>query len=477
MSTALPPACDRALAEAVPCTRAPGGNGATRILATTILASSLAFIDGSVVNVGLPAIGRSLHADGAGLSWIVNGYLLPLSALLLLGGAAGDRFGRKRVLMLGVALFAVASLLCAAAGNLAWLVAGRVLQGCGAAMLMPSSLAILGATFGGEARGRAVGIWAAVGAVAGAIGPLVGGQLIDLFGWRTIFLINLPIAALTMWLGARALPADTARADQPLDLAGAALASIGLAGLTWGLTSASAAASFDGAALVAMAAGVAVLGAFLFVEARAGETAMLPLGLFASPSFVGLNLLTFLLYGALGALLVAVPFVLIEAGGYSATAAGAALLPLPIVIALGSSAMGKLAAKTGPRLPLSIAPVVVAAGFFLATRIGDGGAYWSATLPALLLISLGMAGAVAPLTTAVLAGVDAKHTGIASGFNSAVARSGGLVATSLLGLLLAARGAQLESAFRLVAVTAGVVALAAAGCAFAWLGKVKEGAT
>ena len=249
MSTALPPACDRALAEAVPCARAPA-DGSTPILATTILASSLAFIDGSVVNVGLPAIGRSLHADGAGLSWIVNGYLLPLSALLLLGGAAGDRVGRKRVLLLGVALFALASLLCAAAPSLGWLVAGRVLQGCGAAMLTPTSLAILGASFAGEARGRAVGIWAAVGAIGGAIAPLLGGQLIDRFGWRTIFLINLPIAALTLWMGARFLPSDPASARQPLDLAGAAMASIGLASLTWGLTSASAASDFSGAALI-----------------------------------------------------------------------------------------------------------------------------------------------------------------------------------------------------------------------------------
>ena len=196
-------ACDRAMAEAAPCARA--GAHPRLVLATTILASSLAFIDGSVVNVGLPAIGRSLGADGAGLTWIVNGYLLPLSALLLLGGAAGDRFGRRRMLMLGVAIFALASLLCAAAGNVGWLVAGRVLQGCGAALLMPNSLAILGASFEGEARGRAIGTWAAVGAAAGAIGPLVGGQLIDLVGWRSIFLINLPVAALALLLGARAL--------------------------------------------------------------------------------------------------------------------------------------------------------------------------------------------------------------------------------------------------------------------------------
>lgn len=465
-------ACDRAMAEAVPCAHA--GGSPRLILATTILASSLAFIDGSVVNVGLPAIGRSLAADGAGLTWIVNGYLLPLSALLLLGGAAGDRFGRRRMLMFGVAMFALASLLCAGAGSVGWLVAGRVLQGCGAALLMPNSLAILGASFEGEARGSAIGIWASVGAAAGAIGPLVGGELIDLVGWRSIFLINLPVAALTLLLGMRALRDRPDRAEQPLDLAGAALASIGLAGLTWGLTAASAAGALGGSAALAIGVGVAMLVLFLLVERGAGEHAMLPFALFASRSFVGLNLLTFLLYGALGVLLVAVPFVLIEADGYSAIAAGAALLPLPVVIALASSTMGRIAVKTGPRLPLTVAPVVVAAGFFLATNIGEG-AYWSSTLPALLVIAFGMAGAVAPLTTAVLGAVDAQHTGVASGFNSAVARCGGLIATALLGLLLSARGASLVAAFHLAALGAGVAALAAAVCAFVWLDRARPG--
>ncbi len=460
-------ACDRAIAEAVPCAHAD--RRPRLVLATTILASSLAFIDGSVVNVGLPAIGRSLGADGAGLTWIVNGYLLPLSALLLLGGAAGDRFGRRRMLMLGVAIFALASLLCALAGTVGALVAGRVLQGAGAALLMPNSLAILGASFEGEARGRAIGTWAAVGAIAGAIGPLVGGQLIDIFGWRTIFLINLPLAALTLILGARALRDDASGQAQRLDLVGAALASIGLAGLTWGLTEASVAGALAGGGLLSIGIGAAMLALFVLVERHAGERAMLPLAVFASRGFVGLNLLTFLLYGALGVLLVAVPFVLIEAAGYSATAAGAALLPLPIVIALASSTMGRIAVKTGPRLPLTVAPVVVAAGFFMATRIGADSAYWNTTLPALLVIAFGMAGAVAPLTTAVLGSVGAKHTGLASGFNSAVARTGGLVATSLLGIVLAARGASLLAAFHAAAVVAGVAALAASLCAFTWL--------
>jgi EmrB/QacA subfamily drug resistance transporter len=464
-------ACDRAMAEATPCTGSPAAGGGRRILATTILASSLAFIDGSVVNVGLPAIGRSLGAHGEALTWVVNGYLLPLSALLLLGGAAGDRFGRKRMLNAGIVLFALASVACAAAGTVAWLVFGRVLQGCGAALLMPNSLAILGASFDGEERGRAIGIWASVGAAAGATAPLAGGVLIAVAGWRSIFLINLPVAALALCLGMRPPDQQPVRPAPRLDLAGAALAGAGLGSLTWGLTAASAAAGLTGRAALAIGLGAAGLVLFVLAEKRAGEHAMLPLQLFASRSFVGLNLLTFLLYGALGVLLVAVPFVLIEAAGYSPTAAGAALLPLPIVIALGSSAMGRAAARTGPRLPLTAGPLAVAAGFFMATRIGAGGSYWTTTLPALLLIACGMAGAVAPLTTAVLGSVDARHTGVASGFNSAVARAGGLIATALLGLMLAARGAPLIAAFEVAVIGAGVAALAAGACAFLWLDR------
>ena len=469
MSSALPPTCDRSLAESI----SPAGSASAvatthprLVIATTILASSLAYIDGSVVNVGLPAIGRSLGADGTGLSWIVNGYLLPLSALLLLGGAAGDRFGRRRMLMLGVGLFALASLLCAGAPTLVWLIGGRVLQGMGAALLMPNSLAILGASFTGEARGRAIGVWAAVGAGAGAIGPLIGGWLIDAVAWRAIFLINLPIAALALFLGSRYLHDDPNPARPALDLAGAGLSSSGLAILTWGLTLASGTGGVDWTALVAIVVGVGCLLCFLAIEKRRKAVAMLPLELFGSRSFVGLNLMTFLLYGALGGLLVLVPFVLIEVGGYSATAAGAALLPVPIVIAIGSPTMGRLAGKIGPRLPLTLGPVLVAAGFLLAMRIGGGGTYWTTTLPAMLVIALGMAGAVAPLTTAVLTSVEPRHTGVASGFNSAVARSGGLIATALLGMVLSAQGATLLAAFQMAAVAAAVAALAAGACAF-----------
>ena len=431
------------------------------MLATTILASSLAFIDGSVVNVGLPTIGRSFHAAAADLQWVVNAYLLPLSALLLLGGAMGDRFGRRRLLVGGVALFAAASGACALAPNLAWLLLGRTLQGVGAALLMPNSLAILGGTFSGEARGRAIGTWAAMGAVTGAVGPVIGGWLIDTVGWRFIFLLNLPLslAAIALALGfVRDPPGAAERA--PLDWLGAGLATAGLGAATWALTVGSGGKGWSPVALAAMAAGLAVLGVFLLVEHRRGDRAMMPLGLFASSTFVGLTLLTLLLYGALGGLLVSVPYVLIRAFGYTGMAAGASLLPLPLVIALSSPMMGGVAGRIGSRIPLTVGPLVVAGGFLLLLRVGGQGPYWSTVLPAILVIAVGMAGAVAPLTTAVLGSVDAHHQGSASGLNSAVARTGGLVATALLGVVIAARGAGLVTAFH---VAAGVGALAALG--------------
>lgn len=473
-ATALQPACDRGIAQAVP-ERLPQAGAKPRprlVLATTILASSLAFIDGSVVNVGLPAIGASLSADGGSLSWVVNGYLLPLSALLLLGGAAGDTFGRRRLLLIGVAVFAGASILCAIAPDLHWLIAGRVLQGSGAALLMPNSLAILGAHFSGEARGRAIGIWAAVGAAAGATGPLLGGWLIDLTSWRAIFYINLPIAAGALLLALRYLDEDKNTDHPPLDLVGATLAAASLTALTWGLTDASSSPVLNLRSTCALLAGTLLIAGFLFVERRRGDAAMMPLTLFASRSFVGLALLTLLLYGALGGLLVLIPYVLIAGAGYSATLAGAALLPLPLVIALTSSSVGKLAARIGPRRPLVIGPLIVAVGCLLVTRIGADGSYWTTALPALLVISLGMAGAVAPLTTAVLASVDRRHTGIASGLNSAVARTGGLIATSFASVVLAAHGPELVGLFRVSAVLCAAAAMLASISAFLCVGRV-----
>jgi len=443
------------------------------VLVTTILASSLAFIDGSVVNVGLPAIGRSLSARAGDLPWVIDAYLLPLSALLLFGGAAGDRFGRRRLLIVGTLLFALASAACALAPSLGLLLAARIVQGVGAALLMPNSLAILGDAFEGEARGRAIGTWAAVAAVAGAIGPVLGGWLIDLVGWQAIFLINLPVAAGAIVLAWRFVDPTRDAHPAPLDAAGAILATLGLGALTWGLTIGSGPGGWTPAAAALVGAGAVVSLAFLLVEHRLGERAMMPLALFASRDFVGLTLLTLLVYGALGGLLVLVPYELIQAAGYSATAAGAALLPFPLLVAAASPMLGALAGRVGARLPLAAGSLLVGAGFLLAMRIGPSGGYWTTTLPAILVVSLGMAGVAAPLTTAVLTSVDARHTGAASGLNSAVARTGGLIATAVLGSVLAASGPALTPLFRLAMLIGAMTAVAGGVCA---LGFIRAGA-
>lgn len=452
-------------AVAAPCDRSLAGEGRTGessnwTLVASILASSLAFVDGSVVNVALPAIRADVGGGGEGLQWVINAYLLPLSALLLLGGAMGDRFGRRRLFLGGIALFAVASALCAWAPTLELLLAGRALKGVGAAMLMPNSLALLGHAFSGEDRGRAIGTWAASGAIAGALGPLLGGWLVETVGWRTIFLLNLPLAAGAMWLGWRHVAESREEASGPVDWLGVAVATSALALVTWGLTRLSGeTAGAEG--WPTFAAGLAALGLFVGIERRRGERAIMPLGMFGTRSFAGLTVLTFLLYGALGGLFVALPYLLIELKGYSPVDAGAALLPLPLVLGLASRAMGALAARIGPRWPLTIGPLVVAGGFALAARIGEDGSYWSEVLPAVLVIAVGMAGAVAPLTTAVMASVDGGHVGTANGFNSAVARTGGLIATALLGGVLAAQGAALAEAWRATALAAaGAAALA-----------------
>lgn len=458
MSTSVHVLCDAAYAQAADGRRGP--SHPRLVIATTILASSLAFIDGSVVNVGLPAIGTSFQADAAGLQWVVNAYLLPLSALLLLGGAAGDRFGRRRLLVAGVSLFGLASLACAAAPNLPLLLIARFVQGACAAVLMPSSLAILGQSFTGEAKGRAVGIWAAAGAAAGAVGPVLGGWLIDAGSWRFIFLINLPLCVMAVALASKYVEADVDDATDTLDLRGAILATAGLGLTTWALTEGSG-RGWSLVALVILGAGIVFSIIFLISERRLGDKAMMPLALFGSASFVGLTLLTLLLYGALGGLFILVPYVLIEAAGYTATQAGAALLPLPLVIAVASPAAGALSVKIGPRWPLVVGPVIVALGFLLALRIGPDTSYWLGVLPAMIVIALGLAGAVAPLTTAVLMSVDSRHTGAASGLNSAAARTGGLVATALIGAVLASTGPALLSAFGVAAIVGAGLCVAA----------------
>ena len=477
MSSAVHMTCDRALATAsgIAPTEA-ASNHPHLVLATTILASSLAFIDGSVVNVGLPTIGRSFHSTASDLQWVVNAYLLPLSALMLLGGAAGDRFGRRLLLVVGIAVFALASYGCAVASTLTWLLVARGLQGMGAALLMPNSLAILGGAFSGATRGRAIGIWAAMSAVTGAAGPVLGGWLIDTVGWRAIFLLNLPlaVAAIGLALGfVRDPPANAKPA--PLDLLGALLATASLGVMTWGLTVVSGSGGWTTSTVIAIGGGAVLLLAFLGVEERRGDSAMMPLTMFASRRFIGLTIVTLLLYGALGGLLLLVPYVLIKGGLYSGTATGGALLPFPLVLAVTSPWMGKLAGQIGARTPLTFGPLVVAAGFLLLLRINGASSYWTTVLPAILVVAFGMAGAVAPLTTAVLGSVDARHMGSASGLNSAVARTGGLIATALLGAVLAASGSRLLLAFHVAAVAGAVTALAASLSALIFIGGEKKG--
>ena len=437
------------------------------VLAATILASSLSFIDGSVVNVGLPAIGSAFHGEAAGLQWVINAYLLPLSALLLFGGALGDHFGRRRVLMIGTAVFAVASAGCAAASDLPILVAARMLQGLGAALLMPNSLAILSDTFDGAARGRAIGTWASVGAATAGVGPLLGGWLIDTVGWRTVFMINLPVAAAAIALAWRYVPARRSRSELPLDPTGALLATLGLALLTYGLVAGAGPAGWSTTAATTGLGGAGCLMSFVLWERRRGDRAMMPLGLFGSRSFVGLTLLTLLLYGALGALFVLLPYVLMRVGGVYAATAGAALVPLVVILAVLSPAMGALAGRIGGRPLLAAGSATVACGLLLLLRVDAGSNYWATLFPALCMIGFGLAGAVAPLTTAVLAAAKPALSGTASGFNSATARTGGLVATACLGRVLAADGAALVSAAHTAAILAAGAALAAALCALA----------
>ena len=438
-----------------------------------MLASSLAFIDGSVTNVALPAIGKELGGGSADLQWTVNGYLLPLSALLLVGGAAGDHFGRRRILMLGTILFAAASTMCALAPTLSLLLAARAMQGVGAAMLMPNSLGILGSAFEGEARGRAVGTWASAGAIASAVGPPLGGWLVETAGWRWIFLINLPVALAAIFVTWKFVE-ESSEGKQSLDIPGATLATVALGSLTWALTLWSSHHAGSPQVWAGCGAGLALLGLFVWVEHRRDEDAMMPLAMFASRPFVGLTLLTFLLYGALGGLLILLPYLLIVGGGYTALQAGLALLPFSLVIGGASRLMGRTTERVGPRWPLTIGPVVTGFGFLLLVRVDPHGSYWTSVMPGIIVIALGMAGAVAPLTTAVLSSVDREHTGTASGFNSAIARTGGLIATALAGAVIAQSGAALIGAFRSAAILASAFAFASGAIAFLMLGSKKK---
>ena len=432
----------------------------------SISASSLSFIDGSILNVALPAIRASTGAGAAEVQWVVNAYTLPLAALILLGGALGDHHGRRLWLVIGTALFGIASLVCAISGSLDMLLAGRALQGVGAALLLPNSLALLNGVYDGEARGQAIGTWAAAGAIAAAIAPLIGGWLVEHVGWPSIFYINLPLVAAAILVALTRVEEVSEPEKARLDGLGAGLATLGLGASTYGLTLWSQQFALTPTATIALILGAALLAGFLLWERRLRDDAMIPLTLFGNRCFSALNVMTFLLYGAFGGALLLIPYVLIEAGGYSPIQAGLSLLPLSILLGLLSPLMGKLSVRVGPKIPLTIGPVIVGAGLLLGTRIAESQAYWTHAFTAILTLSIGMTLAVAPLTSTVLAAVEKHQTGMASGFNSAIARLGGLIVVAMLGAVLVNSGEALLKPFANTLFVMAITAILAGTAAF-----------
>lgn len=405
------------------------------ILAATILGSSLAFIDGTVVNVALPAIQSTFHANVAEVQWVVEAYGLLLAALMLVGGSLGDLFGRRVVFVSGVAIFALSSAACGLASNITQLIAVRSMQGVGAALLVPGSLAIISASFDEKSRGQAIGTWSGSTAITTAAGPVLGGWLVEHASWRWAFFINLPIAAAVIIISLWQIPESRSRTAGKVDWLGAALVTVGLAGLVYGFVESSNLGWKHPLVAGSLLLGTTALVLFVIAE-RKEASPMLPLQLFASRNFTGANLLTLFLYAAIGIFFFLFPLNLIQVQGYSATKAGAAMLPMILLVFLLSRWSGGLVTRYGPRRPLIVGPLIVAVGFVLFALPGANGMYWKSFFPPMIVLGLGLAVTVAPLTTVVMNSVDRDHVGTASGINNAVSRVAGVLAVAVLGIVM-----------------------------------------